>query len=75
MLWYDLYGKKPENYYFSSERNYAGVENDLDVILLNLFWCWLWARIYTRAKRVEVVEILKVDVLKSSSFDKYLSQS
>jgi len=27
----------PEDYYFSSARNYAGLENDLDVILLDLF--------------------------------------
>lgn len=27
----------PEDYYFSSARNYAGLENDLEVILLNLF--------------------------------------
>ena len=27
----------PEDYYFSSARNYAGLDNDLDVILLDLF--------------------------------------
>ena len=27
----------PEDYYFSSARNYAGLENDLDVVLLDLF--------------------------------------
>ena len=27
----------PEDYYYSSARNYAGLDNDLDVILLNLF--------------------------------------
>jgi REP element-mobilizing transposase RayT len=27
----------PEDYYFSSARNYAGLENDLDVIILDLF--------------------------------------
>ena len=27
----------PEDYYFSSARNYAGLDNDLEVILLNLF--------------------------------------
>ena len=27
----------PEDYYFSSARNYAGLENDLAVILLDLF--------------------------------------
>ncbi|WP_445721354.1 REP-associated tyrosine transposase [Flavobacterium sp.] len=27
----------PEDYYFSSARNYAGLENDLEVILLSLF--------------------------------------
>lgn len=27
----------PEDYYYSSARNYAGLENDLDVILLDLF--------------------------------------
>ncbi|MFK7004826.1 transposase, partial [Flavobacterium covae] len=27
----------PEDYYFSSARNYAGLENDLEVILLYLF--------------------------------------
>ncbi|MEO5776313.1 MAG: transposase [Flavobacterium sp.] len=27
----------PEDYYFSSGRNYAGLENDLEVILLDLF--------------------------------------
>ncbi|MES2576441.1 MAG: hypothetical protein V4589_02450 [Bacteroidota bacterium] len=27
----------PEDYYFSSARNYAGLENELDVILLDLF--------------------------------------
>ena len=27
----------PEDYYFSSARNYAGLENDLEVILLDLF--------------------------------------
>ena len=27
----------PEDYYFSSARNYAGLENDLEVIVLNLF--------------------------------------
>lgn len=27
----------PEDYYFSSARNYAGLENDLKVIILNLF--------------------------------------
>ncbi|MDQ1164573.1 transposase [Flavobacterium sp. SORGH_AS_0622] len=26
-----------EDYYFSSARNYTGLENDLDVVLLNLF--------------------------------------
>ncbi len=26
-----------EDYYFSSARNYAGLDNDLDIILLNLF--------------------------------------
>ena len=28
----------PEDYYFSSARNYAGLENDLEVILLDLFF-------------------------------------
>jgi REP element-mobilizing transposase RayT len=27
----------PEDYYFSSARNYAGLENDLDVVILDLF--------------------------------------
>ena len=27
----------PEDYYFSSARNYAELDNDLDVILLDLF--------------------------------------
>ncbi len=27
----------PEDYYFSSARNYAGLENDLEVMLLDLF--------------------------------------
>ena len=27
----------PEDYYFSSARNYAGLENDLDIITLDLF--------------------------------------
>ena len=27
----------PEDYYFSSARNYAGLDNDLEVILLDLF--------------------------------------
>jgi REP element-mobilizing transposase RayT len=27
----------PEDYYFSSARNYAGLENELDVVLLDLF--------------------------------------
>ncbi|MFE3872248.1 transposase [Flavobacterium sp. ZS1P70] len=27
----------PEDYYFSSARNYAGLDNDLKIILLNLF--------------------------------------
>jgi REP element-mobilizing transposase RayT len=27
----------PEDYYFSSARNYAGLENDLDIVLLELF--------------------------------------
>lgn len=27
----------PEDYYFSSARNYAGLDNDLDIILLDLF--------------------------------------
>ncbi|WP_432222960.1 REP-associated tyrosine transposase [Flavobacterium sp. TMP13] len=27
----------PEDYYFSSARNYAGLENDIEVILLDLF--------------------------------------
>lgn len=27
----------PEDYYFSSARNYAGLDNDLDVVLLDLF--------------------------------------
>ena len=27
----------PEDYYFSSARNYAGISNDLDVVLLDLF--------------------------------------
>jgi hypothetical protein len=27
----------PEDYYFSSARNYAGLDNELEVILLNLF--------------------------------------
>jgi len=26
-----------EDYYFSSARNYAGLENDLEVVLLDLF--------------------------------------
>lgn len=28
---------EPEEYYFSSARNYAGLENELDVIMLDLF--------------------------------------
>jgi hypothetical protein len=36
MFLYALYGKKPEDYYFNSARNYAGLESDLDIILLNL---------------------------------------
>ena len=27
----------PEDYYFSSARNYAGLDNDLEVVLLDLF--------------------------------------
>jgi hypothetical protein len=27
----------PEDYYFSSARNYAGLENDLAIVLLDLF--------------------------------------
>ena len=27
-----------EDYYFSSARNYSGLENDLEVVLLYLFW-------------------------------------
>ncbi|TRW22319.1 transposase [Flavobacterium zepuense] len=27
----------PEDYYFSSARNYAGLDNDLDIVLLDLF--------------------------------------
>lgn len=27
----------PEDYYFSSARNYAGLENELDVVVLDLF--------------------------------------
>ena len=27
----------PEDYYFSSARNYAGLENDLEIVLLELF--------------------------------------
>jgi hypothetical protein len=27
----------PEDYYFSSARNYASLENDLDVVVLDLF--------------------------------------
>jgi hypothetical protein len=27
----------PEDYYFSSARNYAGLENELEVISLDLF--------------------------------------
>jgi REP element-mobilizing transposase RayT len=27
----------PEDYYYSSARNYAGLENDLDIVLLDLF--------------------------------------
>ncbi|MEM0543942.1 transposase, partial [Flavobacterium sp. j3] len=27
----------PEDYYFSSARNYAGLNNDLEVVLLDLF--------------------------------------
>ena len=27
----------PEDYYFSSARNFAGLDNDLEVILLDLF--------------------------------------
>jgi REP element-mobilizing transposase RayT len=27
----------PEDYYFSSARNYASLDNDLEVIILNLF--------------------------------------
>jgi hypothetical protein len=27
----------PEDYYFSSARNYAGLNNELEVILLDLF--------------------------------------
>jgi hypothetical protein len=26
----------PEDYYFSSARNYAGLENDLDIVMLDL---------------------------------------
>jgi hypothetical protein len=26
-----------EDYYFSSARNYAGLDNDLDVVMLDLF--------------------------------------
>lgn len=35
----------PEDYYFSSARNYAGLDNDLQVILLDLFCKWNWVRI------------------------------
>ena len=27
----------PEDYYFSSARNYAGLDNELDVVILDLF--------------------------------------
>ena len=27
----------PEDYYFSSARNYAGLENELDVVVLDMF--------------------------------------
>ncbi len=27
----------PEDYYFSSARNYAGLDNDLEIIMLDLF--------------------------------------
>jgi hypothetical protein len=27
----------PEDYYFSSARNYAGLENEVDVVVLDLF--------------------------------------
>ena len=27
----------PEDYYFSSARNYAGLDNDLEIVLLDLF--------------------------------------
>ena len=27
----------PEDYYFSSARNYAGLENELEIVLLDLF--------------------------------------
>ena len=30
-------GALPEDYYFCSARNYAGLDNDLEVILLDLF--------------------------------------
>lgn len=33
----DMSVSQPEDYYFSSARNYAGLENDLEVILLDLF--------------------------------------
>lgn len=28
----------PKYYYFSSARNYAGLDNDLEIIMLDLFW-------------------------------------
>ncbi|MBG6062796.1 hypothetical protein IWX83_002597 [Flavobacterium sp. CG_9.1] len=33
----DIILKIPEDYYFSSARNYAVVENELEVVLLDLF--------------------------------------
>jgi hypothetical protein len=31
----------PEEYCFSFARNYAGLNDDLEIVLLDLFWQWL----------------------------------
>jgi len=43
----------PEDYYFSSARNYSGLDNDLEIIMLDLFWGFeLQARIANPRDRV-----------------------
>lgn len=47
----------PEDYYFSSARNYAGLENEMEIVLLDLFSSILWARIINPHYRLWCVNL------------------